>query len=796
MLERYEKNVTVESIANCSSVPIIFPKPENGEAHGHAVKSKVKNNQESTSNKRKPSNAQEKHSRIESKPVSKKAQGKSSRGQTKRTATTKKTISLSANFSAGLRNSKRSLVDSDSTKDNDRQDNKHIDKRLDYTTESPNDSTQEFADTHGSNESNLDSKLHCDAVVLNEQITTVAIETTDDNNETDSKLEEHFDFENSYSDVVNPVHTLGNEIDLNQESDNSKKQHSVGDKLSCDVSMCDAQVKTKDAINSLFNSPDPTVQGEDSGPGHQTSPDNDEKKEIFEEITLIEEHGELKSRNEKMVETQVISDQEESEFTIKEEQHMDRYHSDNLDEESDSSYNQSINKPDEAVITSCPTIQPSLPSTGNKEDVVFRSEEQNSCDEAKKLSFNVFLPVPDLQSSITVEHDGSAEVLFDTKEHGTTFSKSNNTGDVDSETNFDLQFAINNTQRNPSSSVFDVPTKTVVDTASSAQEYDRFDLKDRYKNVVDSYTLFQSNLPDLVVNPNSEVPSNSEFDAPEHDAMYSRTKINEGNSGIDSGAFRNDTDIVRHDQEHPCENSPIATDDALQSSRTEQDQADYRDPSQVYPKSPDKDAVDVHVLNTGKENFQNIAFDLETRDSKVQSGVSELPTTAKDDALDPIKFLKDCFPNNEIDILKSFFNSCNEDLVKTVECLLECNLNDYNDTEHEHSTVESFNNDLLRSTSAENRIQDTSGNLKTPEENRNSSFNMKLESPISSSSTPRKFQNISVDSLQLTLDPALALQLLEMFGAFSGVSGKGSCFNILIVVGVYISMCIFGVVFY
>ncbi|XP_028401375.1 uncharacterized protein LOC114524483 isoform X2 [Dendronephthya gigantea] len=730
MLERYEKNVTVERIVNSPSTPVITPKPEDGEELGHALK------------RSKPSNTEEQHSRMESKSVSKQAQGKPPRGQTKRTATTKKTIALSANFS-GVHNSMGLLGDSDGTKENNRQDNKHTDQRLNNTTGKPSDSAQEFADIHENKE--LDTESNCDALVLNEQTTTginhvCARETS--SNESNSNLQEIF--KNSESKFVNPRHTRGDEMDLNEGNDNSKNKHSFGgDKLSGDVSASDGQVEIKDTINSLFNNPDPTVKEEDPGGDHQTSTDT----EGYERMAMIEP-GLLESKNERVMETQVISDQEECEVTTRIEQDTDIYHSDSADEESDSD---SINKQDEAIITSCPANQPSLPSTRNNENIAFSSAEQNTA-EAKKISFEMFLPDTDLQSTIRVGHE---VLFFDRKEErGITSSENNNTGNLESGTDFDSLLSISNTQSNPSSSVLDIPTKTVATTSSGVQERDQSD------------ALIQTSSPDLVVNPNSEVLSHTGLNVPKRDAKHCHSESNEGDSGIDSGASRNGTGIVRRNQEHPCKNSPIATDvrNALGSSKTELNQTDYGKSSDTY-------AADAPVPNTRKENFQDVDFDLESGVSG-QSRVSGFPSTGKEDALDPINFLKDCFPNSEIDILKSFFNSCDEDLVKTVECLLECNLDDYNDTQHEQSTMNNFDNSLLRSTSAENHIQDTSGNLKTPEENRNSSFNMKLESPISSSSTPRKFQEISVDSLQLTLDPALALQLLEMFGAFSGVSGK------------------------
>lgn len=136
--------------------------------------------------------------------------------------------------------------------------------------------------------------------------------------------------------------------------------------------------------------------------------------------------------------------------------------------------------------------------------------------------------------------------------------------------------------------------------------------------------------------------------------------------------------------------------------------------------------------------------------------------------IDSVTFLKDCFPQTKIDVLKSFFDSCHGDVIKTVDLLLR-----YNDEFRNQSPFDENADDGKNCYNGSTKLTlSSSPSFDTAPKTNCNSYN----SPSSSSSpspTTCKFSDVEVDALQLTLDPAFALQLIEMFGAFSGVSTKG-----------------------
>lgn len=166
------------------------------------------------------------------------------------------------------------------------------------------------------------------------------------------------------------------------------------------------------------------------------------------------------------------------------------------------------------------------------------------------------------------------------------------------------------------------------------------------------------------------------------------------------------------------------------------------------------------------------------------------------DSMDTMKFLEDCFPHVDISLLRSSLDTCRGDLVKTVDYLLKYsdnsdqeNISGCDDGFVKESTSETVGTtpqnssrtptptgQVIHSNHAEYLGRKELKDIETME----SEIVKEIQdnSSVKSNSTAvhssaNGFQDISFTSLNLTLDPALALQLLEIFGSFSGINPKG-----------------------
>lgn len=859
MLERYEKNVTVDRIAKTAAKPIITPKSDGRADNGNAVKRETDSKHECTSNGNKLINESEKVSQTDVKSGLGKGQRKPCQAETRRTATTKKTISLSANFSAP-RDLKCPFGANTKTKQGD----KHEEKSFKNSTVGKGlDSTGNAAEVSENGGSDLDAVVtskdeqsipvslvsSIDAPV-NEQETSEEKCVPQVDMSIENKLNDLLESEcadeasssKSKSDVCEsedtsttrndqPGVTLNDETGLHHVPFNDDDAPSISSVLSSKASLPDDnQLVSKDtSVSSSSNLDEVSDECEEvrnEGHPHCTLASqqtfSDSEHSVSKENTSLEPDLQVVRKdditdvihsNSKFDLTQpCISDEELTEISCGKTQDNDLvYHSDNdiqftrTDEETFShlAKNENADKQLENNENSCPSNQQFL-----AQNQVRLTESQDS--RVKDAVIDLQTDVPDTSNEdidtcrdvegfpskdprLTSDSSSPCIDSHDLKDQNPTA----NTGRHDPGSANSDRCDTNTIQSGPSSDLLEY--NAVVDPIRGSQEHDRSIITDPFTNMVVSHTGVQPRLPDLVVNPNSVVRSDTKLDAP--NCKGSKQDSGSDHIGIDTA--NNNPDIVKKDpiitiSNPSCGNSSNAAIDlctVVQSSNNDLERADHEKVSPRYSNA-DIDSVNAHLrnneirdplINRTKTNAKDGSFDLQTHDSFTDS---DKPDSAadKNDSLDPVQFLKDCFPRIEIDLLKSFLNSCNGDLLKTVDSLLEYNKNDYQavtSVDHdmnEESTREDLDINSPKQSSvpsadsiASPRRDVASRHLNTPEENRNSFGTVNVESPISS--TPNKFQDVPVDSLHLTLDPALALQLLEMFGAFSGVSARGVCSN-------------------
>ena len=155
------------------------------------------------------------------------------------------------------------------------------------------------------------------------------------------------------------------------------------------------------------------------------------------------------------------------------------------------------------------------------------------------------------------------------------------------------------------------------------------------------------------------------------------------------------------------------------------------------------------------------------------------------DSPDPMEFLEACFPHFDNDVLRSSLKHYDGDFMKTVDYLLQynenCNVGDFHNVPTTDVSTSELNSSSTSPTSsshhgldhtAESYNEDIEGaELVTSKKTRGNSTVKSTVTPAPS--TPNCKNDTSRPSLHFTLETPLALQLLEMFGAFSGLSAKG-----------------------
>ena len=155
------------------------------------------------------------------------------------------------------------------------------------------------------------------------------------------------------------------------------------------------------------------------------------------------------------------------------------------------------------------------------------------------------------------------------------------------------------------------------------------------------------------------------------------------------------------------------------------------------------------------------------------------------DSPDPMKFLGACFPHFDNGVLRSSLKHYDGDFMKTVDYLLQYNENgnvgDFHSVPTTDVSTSELNSSSTSATSsshhglnhtAESYNEDVEGaELVTSKKTEGNSPRKSTVTPAPS--TPNFKNDTLCSSLHFILETPLALQLLEMFGAFSGLSAKG-----------------------
>ncbi len=893
MLERYEKNVTVEAIAKSASQPNVGPKSDGEEENDNAVKQKTDTEHEGTSNGNKLRNETDKSSQANGKSGLGKARKKPGQAQTRRPA---------ANFSAPPNCSKRDIGNNNSTKQVDRGEGKGIqnnsvgegmnvtgnavdisensESNLDaavtskdkqkstpvspvLSTDAPSDEQEKSEgkfvpqiDMSSENGLNVPIKSECAGEASSDFCESSGIDTSASRK---VQLDVDFDDETRLYDVDVPHKDAGDKSESNIDGYLSGDKQLVSQDTSNNVSsnleevsdLCE-KIRSESDTHDAFASQRTLPNSEHLLSEESTS--IEPNLQVLRKDGMTDVHSDCKSNQ-----IRCISDGELIECSNRKTQESNPIYSDsdrevtrtdeetssplvkiqNADKQVENNGNPCPNNKQFPAQNETPDLKDSACAEGIYIDVNFdvphaSNEDNDVCCILEGRSSNDRGLTTDSSSSCIdsealkdenplinrAEHGPDDDVLINTNNSTTVLTKEHR----EAISSFNSDTCDTSVVRSDPSSNFIDPKDNAQHSAPSgvsdtivcgSKEHNRLDMIDPSINTVVSHTGVQPRLPDLVVNQNSDTHSDTKLDIPNTDTVdvckSSERDSGSGNQAID--LTRNNPDIVKQEPITKLPNSSrdngsnaiVDSCTVVQPSNNDSGQ-DYKNISKRY-RVDEIDSVDVPLhsnvisdplIDRTKTNVNGGILYSQTRDSYTNSDPSE-SAVDKNDSPESVQFLKDCFPHTEIDVLKSFLNSCSGDLLKTVDCLLEYNKNDYQSVTsvdhdmNEESTRHHLDIDSpIRSSvpSAEYGSQNfftsakqsgekdvASRNLNTPEENRTSYATINVDSPISTCSTPRKFLDISVDSLQLTLDPALALQLLEMFGAFSGVSAKGWCFK-------------------
>lgn len=871
MLERYEKNVTIQGIANSSSTPVTVPTSEKSEKENpkNTTKHKKDNKHESMSNGNKLTNESQNMSQASEKSGLGETERKSTNTEKRRSTTAKKTISLSANFSALRGSSKRSYREKASAKFGDKQEEKDFKNNI---AEKDLLATENGSSVGENIESNMDvvltSKGEHEPINIQEVSEENPVPEVDisADNKLDISGKSEFKSESDLCESVNIVDTTAsNKVTPGVSIDEETRLHNVPHKdrdgftfesdmnsveISVKSSLDDNQLATKKTVNISSNLGEDyeklrNAVGTDDVAGSKSAFSGSENLFSKESVSLLSDSRvqerdvvtDVNNSDYMFDETRCISDGGTESFSRKTQDadlvcHSEDDTQSSCTEEETVNHliiTQNDNKQGDNKDNSCPNNRqfftqkeapsPDLHDSASGEGVVLHTD----LPDPSNKNIETFIDVEGLsnrlselatESSVpciknaknettpsnTVEHDSSLDSFIDT-----------NTSPLKKGA-FPTSFGFRN---DTCASNTDLLVQSIVNHNNSVKDHDQIDIVDPFNNMPVSDTAVRPHLRDVVVNPITDTLSDVKLHASNIDEV-GVCKSKEQDSGNDLECVdntNNNPDTVKHDlittlPNFSCgkdTNTTIDSTTFIHSSKKDLGRVDYENSStsnssvKIHSVS-----VDLHDNDMRDSLIDRTESNLEDSTLGNSEKIIESEKTSSDahtnDAHDSIQFLKDCFPHTQVDLLKSFLNSCNGNLIKTVDCLLQYNKNDYEadtlegsqdydmnkDTTRKvvdinspkHSSVSSpgcYSRDSFASPNEHGERDVALRYLNTPEDDWNS-----YASPLSESSTPKTPHDISVDSLQLTLDPALAYQLLEMFGAFSGVSARGLCSSFLL----------------
>ena len=838
MLERYEKNITVDSIAKSSPISSITPKPNSKEENGNVAKSEKDNKPDSSSNTNRKINENEKLPKAGGKSGLGNNKKTASRTQTKRAANkTRKAISLSANFSASQRsagNGNAKKEDKEGVKNQSNDDKTSDIIRSDSEAGEHSDSNFDAAVTSKPEQSDpIGPVSSIDASVNKQKISDKEVNVNSENMldiQVNSSCEDITSFGNTRSDVSEneeidittsrqtpsnvPLSSEARFVDTH-ENDDSKRKFGVDGRSTDEtpppnygkdipeVVPDNISLNTDDAklVNRSDIQDDFLNQKILSDSKEASSEENISRQLYLQSLRkgdMVYVHPDYESFR-----TRCASPKEQSDsFSCENQDKSLVYHSDDDIEISDKDENAS------RPFFSCSNTdeQPEATENSFKSDEQFLSQNNVPFDDLLDMARTEDAVVDVQIEGGKVNEEGvfgkHADLTIESSSPYFNALKDENqrmntvvdpmSNPINSNVNHSS--FLNGEQQNTLNSEVGRHTGITLQNLSS----DSLNTKDNAQRNQPSDDQLENSvkksLTNRVVDLNSEIGSDSKSDETNANE-FGMCKVNVTSCKVhkkDTDTTNNNSHIINHDPVNTCEdisNPLVNLSSVVQSNvndleRTEHEEVRIQNTSSVVEFAEVQqhiEALDDPVNDEATTNVKEVSF--------------EKKTTIKSDSVDSsIPFLKDCFPQTEIDLLKSFLSDCNGDLIKTVDRLLEHNKKyyqsdtpedqddisgetskDVNDVDSaHHSSVPPAEYSFV-SPNVNGERETASRSFYTPEDTRSLYDRINVETPTSN--TPNKSKAVSVDSLQLTLDPALAMQLLEMFGAFSGVSGKGLCCN-------------------
>ena len=859
MLERYEKNVTVQGIANSSSMPVTVSEIDGIENHRNTPKQNKDNKQECMSNKNKLTNVSKKLSQPNGN------SRKPNNSQTKQPTTARKTISLSANFSALRGSSKRPYRETTSAKHMDKSEGKdsknNIAQKDLHATENVasvgenielnmNDALAsiEKQNIHHAVVSSVDKPI--DEQEASEEYSVSEVDTNANNKLNISGKSEsaaEVSISRSKSDLLESanMHLSASQevqqgVTLDEETHQCSDHHEDGDgfKSQSDMNSIPAENASANASANLGEeykntSPEPEKLLSNEGTSLLSDPrllesdyvTGDNSDHMSDDTQCISDRLTTECSSGNTQEEDLVSHSyDDTQFSCREEEAVNGIvitHIDGENNDNSRPSNQQVFPQNEAPL-------PDLHDPpGDEGTGVFLQTDLS--DLRSQNIDNSFIDVEDLSSRLTelttdssvtfidnaknalptttVEDDSSFGAMIDTdasssvfkKEHfPTSFSFKSDTCDTNNvQSNFISDPVVS--KDNAQYSTCHIPVEAMSNSQGDMKDHNGTGIvADSFDNMIVSDTTAASHLPDVVTNPTTDRLSDAKSDA-SNIGEVDVCESDEQESGcvnlepVDNDG--NNPDIIKQDHvvtltNISCEkDTTMDSSSVIQSSKNDLERVDFKDEA-------DSVSVDLHDSAMRDSSVDQIITNLKDDTFGNREQITDNEKTSSDadknGTQNSVQFLEDCFPHIEVDLLKSFLDTCNGNLIKTVDCLLEYNKNDYEAATSQDAGEDDMNKDTTRkvldnysptlssvsspgcyprvSFASPNEYCErdvASGYLDTPGGSRSSA--------ISESSTPRKCHNVSVDSLHLTLDPALAYQLLEMFGAFSGVSAKGLC---------------------
>lgn len=228
---------------------------------------------------------------------------------------------------------------------------------------------------------------------------------------------------------------------------------------------------------------------------------------------------------------------------------------------------------------------------------------------------------------------------------------------------------------------------------------------------------------------------------------------------------------------------------------------------------PNESLQSVSIDNSGQENNTSNE-DVSTAAQCPQSNLSDVsPCSSGDSQIDMsarIEFLKTCFPDVDIDLMNALLTSNGGDMMKVVDELLASGSVEENSEDTEvaeedasstelpnfpnspplvaHSTPFNSSNEEEKSPPPQEMSEATDptggSNHQSTDSRERGEISSDTPSQENRASRPRDLQptpltqlqsssQSSTTTFQLTLEPAVALHLIEMFGSFAGVDFQG-----------------------